>query len=116
MIKNYECIERTTKRDDGSPDGVSIAAILVSKKEGTKKLVLIQEFRPPLGKFVIEFPAGLTEGTNVYEDASRELKEETGFVTSEVIDVIECPVAGDDPSLLASTDRLIVMKIDADDE
>jgi len=50
-----------------------------------KKLILVEQFRPPVGKNVIEIPAGLSGDTpnSRNEDlslaASRELEEETGY-------------------------------------
>src|SRR3954467_3378014 len=49
------------------------------------KLVLVEQFRPPVGKRVIELPAGLagdsggTEGEDLAVAAKRELLEETGY-------------------------------------
>lgn len=36
---------------------------------------MIANFRPPVGKFCLEFPAGMVEGNNFEEDALRELSE-----------------------------------------
>ena len=50
-----------------------------------RKLILVEQFRPPVGKHVIEIPAGLSGDTpnSRNEDlklaASRELEEETGY-------------------------------------
>ncbi|QOV88564.1 NUDIX hydrolase [Humisphaera borealis] len=49
------------------------------------KLILIEQFRPPVGKFVIELPAGLagdiagSESEDLSVAARRELLEETGY-------------------------------------
>jgi len=43
--------------------------------------LLQKQFRPPVGKVVIEIPAGLVDaGESGDETAVRELKEETGYV------------------------------------
>ncbi len=43
------------------------------------EVVLVRQFRPPLGRWVVEFPAGLLgTGESVAECALRELEEETG--------------------------------------
>ena len=47
------------------------------------EVVLVEQFRPPLGKSCIEIPAGLVGDVTADEDplaaAKRELEEETGF-------------------------------------
>lgn len=51
-----------------------------------KRVVLTEQFRPPVGRSVIELPAGLAGDIPLQEDeplltaAQRELKEETGYV------------------------------------
>jgi ADP-ribose pyrophosphatase len=47
------------------------------------EILLQKQFRPPLGKVVIEVPAGLVEACESAEQAAvRELKEETGYVST----------------------------------
>jgi len=77
--RDWESAERKT-RPQGSPiDGVGIVAIL-HKAEGPD-ILLQKQYRPPVGKVMIEIPAGLIdEGESPQECAVRELKEETGFV------------------------------------
>jgi ADP-ribose pyrophosphatase len=58
------------------PDAVVIAARHTRRNE----LVVIEEFRVPLGGYQYGFPAGLVdEGESVAEAAARELEEETGL-------------------------------------
>ena len=53
-----------------------------------RKLILVEQFRPPVGKNVIEIPAGLagdsptTKNEDLRLAASRELEEETGYRAS----------------------------------
>lgn len=58
-------------------DGVAIFAVYGEKKD---RLVLIRQFRFPLGDYVYEFPAGLLEpGEDLETAAAREIFEETGL-------------------------------------
>ena len=44
------------------------------------RIVLVKEYRPVIGRWVYELPAGgLKKGESILESAKRELKEETGF-------------------------------------
>src|SRR6476660_1975625 len=53
------------------------------------KLVLVEQFRPPVGKRVIEIPAGLAGDVVGHENeelllaAQRELREETGYAAGQ---------------------------------
>lgn len=57
------------------PNGVTIYSIL------DDKVVLVRQYRYPLGGYVYEFPAGLVEpGEDIADAAVREMYEETGLV------------------------------------
>lgn len=63
----------------GAVDAVVMAAFHVSKR----RLVVIREFRVPLGGYQYGLPAGLVDpGETVECAAARELKEETGLVVT----------------------------------
>ncbi len=67
-------------------DGVGIIAVL--NKPSGPEIVLQKQFRPPIGKVVIEIPAGLVDvGEGAAESAVRELREETGYVGTVTEDV-----------------------------
>ena len=62
---------------ENHPDGVIMYALYGEKKD---RVVLIRQFRIPLGGFIYEFPAGLVEkGEDYRECAVREMHEETGL-------------------------------------
>ncbi len=62
------------------------AVVIVPFHMEKKKLVMIREFRVPLGGFQYGFPAGLVDpGETVEETAARELKEETGLYLESVV-------------------------------
>ena len=59
------------------PDGVILYGVYGEKKD---KVVLIRQYRYPLGGYVYEFPAGLVEdGEDMLEAGIREMYEETGL-------------------------------------
>jgi len=56
------------------------AVVIVPFHAGKNRLVIIREFRLPLGDYQYGFPAGLVEkGETVETSAKRELREETGL-------------------------------------
>lgn len=59
------------------PDGVILFGVCGEEKD---KVVLIRQYRYPLGGYVYEFPAGLVEpGENMLSAGIREMYEETGL-------------------------------------
>jgi ADP-ribose pyrophosphatase len=57
------------------------AAVILAIDAG--EVILVEQYRVPLGRFCLELPAGLigdeTEGEEALESAARELEEETGY-------------------------------------
>lgn len=61
------------------PDGVVIYSLYQDK------VVLVRQYRYPIGAFVYEFPAGLVEpGENMEQAAIREMYEETGLTLTPI--------------------------------
>lgn len=63
------------------------------------ELVLIEQFRIPVGKIVIEIPAGLVgdepefEGETLASSAGRELVEETGYQAGKIVELLASPTS-----------------------
>jgi len=62
------------------------AAVILAVEDGT--VLLVEQYRVPLGRTCIELPAGLvgdeTEGESVTHSAARELEEETGYRPAQI--------------------------------
>ena len=62
---------------ENHPDGVIIYSLYGPARD---KVVLVRQYRYPIGDFVYEFPAGLVENGEDYREAAvREMHEETGL-------------------------------------
>jgi len=73
--KEIDQLKAVTHRND--PDGVILYGVYGEKKD---KVVLIRQYRYPLGGYVYEFPAGLVEpDEDMLSAAIREMYEETGL-------------------------------------
>ena len=67
---------------ENKPDGVILYGVYGENKD---KVVLIRQFRYPLGGYCYEFPAGLVEpGEDMQEAGIREMYEETGLIFTPV--------------------------------
>jgi len=65
-----------------------IAAAVIVAIDGEGQLLLVEQYRVPLGRPCLELPAGLvgdeSAGESVAEAARRELEEETGYLAAVV--------------------------------
>lgn len=83
----WEYVERV------NPDGAVVIVPLTEEH----KLILVEQFRPPLNKRVIEFPAGLVGDTDDFlgesfeNAAERELLEETGYAAEKMEYLMDGP-------------------------
>ena len=74
---NPDTLKAVTK--ENPPDGVVICSLYQDK------IVLVRQYRYPIGGFVYEFPAGLVEpGEDMEQAAIRELYEETGLTLTPI--------------------------------
>ena len=104
---SWEMVERKHKKSNGV-DAIIIAPILSGK--GGLKTILALQYRPPIDRISVEFPAGLTdEGELAEETALRELKEETGYM-GKVIST--SPILSSDPGITNSVFQIVTVQVD----
>ncbi len=89
------------------------AVMIIARIVPDDKIILVRQFRPPAGKYLIEFPAGLMdkEGESIDDTAMRELYEETGY-EGNLVDIL--PPGYSSPGLSGETIAAAVMEIDGD--
>ena len=104
ISRHWEAVDRT-----GS-SGEAHAVFAVAKIMPDDEIILVRQFRPPAGKLMVEFPAGLIDpGESAAETALRELYEETGFEGK----VIRCTAGGySSPGMTGESIVLAQMEID----
>ena len=79
-VEDPEKIKAVTKANN--PNGVIMYGVFGEKKD---QVVLVRQYRYPIGGYVYEFPAGLVEpGEELTEAGVREMYEETGLVFTPV--------------------------------
>lgn len=120
--RKWESADRKTRK--GDVDAVAIMTI-IHRPSSEPHLLLISQYRPPIGKSCIEMPAGLIdageegdEGTN--RAALRELEEETGYGTDKQGGVVKIqettPTMHNDPGLTGANMKLCVVNIQLKDD
>jgi len=106
----WECAERKTRKSSGV-DAVAVLALLRSKTNAFPvSTVVIEQYRPPINKYIIELPAGLVDEKETPEQAAiRELEEETGYKSDEVIE--SSPVIVSDPGMTNANMKLVTLNV-----
>ena len=90
----------------------AVMMIPVTRPDG--KLIIIRQFRPPAGRLVYEFPAGLINpDEDPVETAIRELKEETGYTGT--VDYCS-PKVFTSPGLSSEFVHLVRMTVDLENQ
>ncbi|RIA96625.1 NUDIX hydrolase domain-like protein [Glomus cerebriforme] len=89
-------------------DAVDIHAI-IREANMPSQIVLVIQFRPPVGRYCIEFPSGLVDDNETVETtALRELREETGYYGK--IKRISEPICYE-PGLTDSLTRVVAIEV-----
>ncbi|KAJ6666448.1 hypothetical protein lerEdw1_000723 [Lerista edwardsae] len=101
-------LQQTTYLD---PTGVAVIPVL-QRTLHYDCVVLVKQFRPPMGVYCLEFPAGLIDDNETPESAAlRELEEETGYKG----DILECsPALCLDPGLTNCASHIATVTINGD--
>ncbi|KAF9257787.1 hypothetical protein L218DRAFT_878571 [Marasmius fiardii PR-910] len=108
----WECAQRKTRKSTGI-DAVAIFAVIKSKKNSfPPSTVVIEQYRPPIDKFII---TGLIdEGETPESTAIRELEEETGLKADSVVE--SSPVVVSDPGMTNANMKLVVLNVVLEDK
>ena len=87
------------------------AAAIIAILEPSQRIILVRQFRPPSGGYVLEFPAGLMDenDSSPVQTALRELKEETGYIGTHVKTV---PASFSSPGLSSESVYVVQLSVD----
>lgn len=84
VVRTWEALERV---------GIEGIVVMVGVTPANN-VILEKQFRPPMGRDVLELPAGLVEsGEKMEEAAKRELIEETGWSAGKIEFLAEGPIS-----------------------
>lgn len=114
--RTWNMVQRTTKQGVNKADAVVIIPLLQSKTSSTIETILVRQYRPPLGRYSLEFPAGLIDaGESPQQAALRELKEETGYI-GEIDPKFQSGIMCMSPGLSDETVEMMVVNVDLDND
>lgn len=109
--KDTAGIDRSWLYASRQSSAVPDAVVIVPFHQQENKLVVIKEFRVPLGGFQYAFPAGLVDaGESIAEAGRRELYEETGLTVTNVIK--QSPAIFSSPGLTDESISLLYVACD----
>ncbi len=92
------------------------AIVIILAMTDKSNVLFVEQYRPPVGKKVIEFPAGLVndEGAkrkeSILSAAKRELLEETGYKAGKVVKLLEGPVSSGSSSDMVTMVQALDLK------
>ncbi len=93
-------------------EGSASASFILARVMPQDELLLIRQFRPPAGRLMLEFPAGLIDpGETPEQTAVRELAEETGYHGKILCST---PPAYSSPGLTGEPITMVEMVVDGD--
>lgn len=115
--RSWDCAVRKTRK--GDVDAVAVLTI-VHRPGAEPHVLLVSQFRPPVGKVIVELPAGLIDAGEETDEgtkgaALRELSEETGYGAKGESHSVEVKLLSgimfNDPGLTNSTMKLCTVEI-----
>jgi 8-oxo-dGTP pyrophosphatase MutT (NUDIX family) len=117
--RTWERCVRRGPRDEqqelaaGTVDAVCVLALLQhTDRHRPQEVVLVRQFRPPVGGYTVELPAGLIDaGESPEQAAVRELREETGLV-ADVAQARLSPALPLSPGL--TNENVVLVTVDVD--
>jgi 8-oxo-dGTP pyrophosphatase MutT (NUDIX family) len=118
--REWDAVERPFPTEPNAPlmapQASAVAILPILRINGSlSEVILISQYRPPLGSMCIEAPAGLVgAGEDFTDTAFRELFEETGLRAAAVLDDDDA-VLCNDPGITNAACRLLVVEVDADE-
>lgn len=127
--RRWDVAERATRAPGAADAVVVVARLRLRAADGDDpRVLLVKQFRPPVGAVTVELPAGLIDaGEAPAEAALRELREETGFVgtvtrvsksqclspgmSAETVVVVEVDVTGQGNRALEDSEEVEVVSV-----